>query len=186
MRFVAFLLSLAAAGTAFQTVQPGGRRDWVDPATGHRIVRLTGDAGGSTLYFHDNAFSPEGDKLMFSTPGGIAVVDVAKIGMAGTTPDIVTSAARGGYFARRSREIYFQRRPARRGARRRDVMAVNVDTMKTREVTNARGLDQRRRNAVGHEERHGAAIPMASTRARRSARPCRSSSACFPASGWKS
>ena len=36
-------------------------QDWIDADTGHRVVRLTGDAGGSTLYFHDNAFSPEGD-----------------------------------------------------------------------------------------------------------------------------
>ena len=58
-------------------------RDWIDPATGHRIVRLTDDAGGSTLYFHDNAFSPEGDRLMFNTPRGIAMVDVARIGSPG-------------------------------------------------------------------------------------------------------
>jgi hypothetical protein len=54
--------------------------DWVDPDTGHRAVRLSDGAGGSTPCFHDNAFSPEGDKLMFNTPNDIAVVDVAKIG----------------------------------------------------------------------------------------------------------
>jgi hypothetical protein len=47
--------------------------DWIDPDTGHRTVRLDA-AGGSTLYFHDNAFSPEGDKVMVNTPNGIAVV----------------------------------------------------------------------------------------------------------------
>jgi oligogalacturonide lyase len=94
------------------------------------------------LYFHDNAFSPNGDTLMFSTPNGIAVVEVAKIG-AGAKPQIVTSSARGGYFARRTREIYFNEAdPAgaaggRSGGR---VMAVNVDTRQTRAVPNARGL----------------------------------------------
>ena len=34
---------------------------YIDADTGHRVVRLTDEAGGSTLYFHDNAFSPEGD-----------------------------------------------------------------------------------------------------------------------------
>jgi hypothetical protein len=55
-------------------------KDWIDADTGHRVVRLTGDAGGSTLYFHDNAFSPEGDRLIVNTPDGIAMIDVAKIG----------------------------------------------------------------------------------------------------------
>ena len=130
MRVRLVSLTFVAMATGFRASQ-APPTDWIDAATGHRVVRLTGDAGGSTLYFHDNAFSPEGDKLMFSTPGGIAVVDVAKIG-AGAAPEIVTADARGGYFARRSREIYFNA-----GGR---VMAVNVDTKATRAVANARGL----------------------------------------------
>lgn len=108
--------------------------DWRDPVTGHRLVRLTDDAGGSTLYFHDNAFSPQGDKLMFNTPAGIAVVDVAKIGTRGAAPELVVpGAGRGGYFARRSREIYVSNGAS--GAR-----AVNVDTKASRDLPNARGI----------------------------------------------
>src|SRR5215831_17800495 len=95
-----------AAAAMLSAVQAPSPRDWVDPATGHRVVRLSDDAGGQTLYFHDNAFSPEGDKLMFTTPRGTAVVDVAKIGQPDLVPEIVT-ATRGGYFARRTREIYY-------------------------------------------------------------------------------
>jgi len=76
-------------------------KEWIDADTGHRVVRLTDDAGGSTLYFHDNAFSPEGDTLMFNTPNGIAIVDIAKIGTSGEQLAIVASGARGGYVARR-------------------------------------------------------------------------------------
>lgn len=129
-------LTIVATAAFFRAPQTPPA-DWIDAATGHRVVRLTGDAGGSTLYFHDNAFSPEGDKLMVSTPDGIAVVDVAKIGT-GTAPDVV-AAARGGYFARRSREIYFTTGGAGgRGAG--SVMAVNVDTKALRAVPHARGL----------------------------------------------
>ena len=35
---------------AFAAAQEPAPRDWVDPATGHRVVRLTDDRGGSTLY----------------------------------------------------------------------------------------------------------------------------------------
>ena len=109
-------------------VQEQPPRDWVDGATGHRVVRLTDEAGGSTLYFHDNAFSPDGGMLMINTPNGIAIVDVAKIGTDGGKPRIVAPAARGGYFARRTPEIYFNV-PATSGGRGGGTLkAVNVTT----------------------------------------------------------
>ena len=58
---------------------------------------------------------------MFNTPAGIAVVDVAKIGTAGVEPEIIAPAVRGGYFARRTREIYY-------GDGNGAVTAFNVDT----------------------------------------------------------
>src|SRR3954467_2309568 len=102
------LLCLAALASTIVFVQPPERlREWVDPDTGHRIVRLSDAAGGSTLYFHDNAFTSEGDKMMFNTPNGIAVVDVGAIGRRDATAANVAPHARGGYFARRTREIYY-------------------------------------------------------------------------------
>ena len=124
--------AIALATSAFQSQD---KLDWVDRDTGHHVVRLTDDGGGSTLYFHDNAFSPEGDKLMFNTPNGIAVVDVAKIGSRDLTPQIV-ARGRSGYFARRGREIYFNAG----GRGDASVSAVNADTKQTRIVANARGL----------------------------------------------
>src|SRR2546427_5381213 len=99
--FVAFFLT---AGHVLRPQEPSPK-EWIDAETGHRVVRLTDDAGGSTLYFHDNAFSPEGDTLMLNTPNGIAIVDVAKIGTSGAQLPVVASRARGGYVARRTREI---------------------------------------------------------------------------------
>ena len=131
----AWLSFAALALMTAQALQPPQPRDWIDADTGHRVVRLTDDAGGSTLYFHDNAFSPEGDKLMFNTPNGIAVVDVAKIGSRDLTAQVV-GRGRGGYFARRGRDIYF----SAGGRGDPSVSAVNVDTKQTRIVENARGL----------------------------------------------
>src|SRR3954469_15281600 len=129
------LLCLAALASTIVFVQPPERlREWVDPDTGHRIVRLSDAAGGSTLYFHDNAFSPKGDTLMFNTPGGIAIVDVAKIGNSALKPEIVAQG-RGGYFARRSREIYFTDAS---GGREASVHAVNIDTKQVRDIPHAR------------------------------------------------
>ena len=127
------LVTLLAAGMVSQLQDPLPK-DWIDRDTGHRVVRLTGDAGGSTLYFHDNAFSPEGDRLIFNTPDGIAILDVAKIGTDAAPAAVIAPRARGGYFARRTREIYYNDNP--RGA----VVAVNVDTKRARDVPYARGL----------------------------------------------
>src|SRR5688572_1818067 len=126
--------AVVLAASALFLAQEPRPTDWIDQATGHRVVRLTGETGGSTLYFHDNAFSPGGDKLMFNTPAGIAVVDVARIGTPGAAPEIVAPGRRGGYFARRTREIYVS--TGRAGG----VNAINVDTKAIREVAGARGL----------------------------------------------
>ena len=170
----------AVAAAALLPTREQSTHDWVDPATGHRVVRLTDDAGGSTLYFHDNAFSPEGDKLMFNTPDGIAVIDVAKIGSADVKPEIV-ARGRGGYFARRSREIYFTSSSGGRGAS--PISAVNVDTKMIRDVR-ARGLlnsDEslsvvKNANAADPEGKY----PKPPARA-----PCRSCSGCSRAKRWK-
>jgi oligogalacturonide lyase len=135
-------VAIAAASAALiaQTPRP---TDWIDPSTGHRVVRLTDDAGGSTLYFHDNAFSPEGDKVMFNTPAGIAVMDVAAIGTAGAKAEVVAPNARGGYFARRTREIYVSAgrgAGAGRGRGGGTLRAVHVDTKQVRDLPHARGL----------------------------------------------
>ena len=142
MRLFAPLFVLAAAATGFHAQTEEPRRDWIDPATGHRVIRLTGQPGSSTLYFHDNAFSAAGDRMMLRTPKGVAVVDVAKIGSATLTLDIVSATARGGYFARRGRDIFLSGGAGNSGGGRGDspVTAVDVDTRAVREVPYARGL----------------------------------------------
>ncbi len=87
--------------------------DWIDPDTGHRIVQLSTEPGSNTLYFHQNTYTPEGDKLIFNTPAGIAVVDVKAIGTPAGKPEIVVPEASAVTVARRSREVYFSKRGPR-------------------------------------------------------------------------
>src|SRR5215471_8513044 len=72
-------------GLVLALVHSGGRAqtppaDWIDRATGHRVIRLSGDDGGSSLYFHQNAYTPKGDKFVFNTRAGIAAIDLTKLG----------------------------------------------------------------------------------------------------------
>src|SRR5262245_16193216 len=50
--------------------------EWVDPKTGHRVVRLSKEPGSASLYFHQYPYSANGKKLVFSAPSGIWTVDL--------------------------------------------------------------------------------------------------------------
>ena len=50
--------------------------EWIEPQTGHRVVRLSREPGSSSLYFHQYAFSADGKKLVITTRGGISAIDL--------------------------------------------------------------------------------------------------------------
>jgi len=107
LSFTAFTLTaLSAQPPASSTPPPA---DWIDPDTGHRIIRLSTEPGSSTLYFHDNSYTPEGDKLIFNSPSGVVLLDLTKLGTTPPAPEVIVPSTRGPYAARRSREIYFVR-----------------------------------------------------------------------------
>ena len=108
--------------------------DWIDPATGHRVIRLSPDGGGSSLYFHQNTYTPEGDKLIFNTKGGIAVVDLATLGVKPPMVEIAVQGAAAIAMAWKTREVYFVK-----GGKGGSVYAANVDTRAVREIKHARG-----------------------------------------------
>jgi oligogalacturonide lyase len=112
--------------------------DWIDPDTGHRVLRLSTEPGSTTLYFHDNAYTPDGDRYAFNSPSGIMLVDVTTLGKTPPKAELIVPRAGGTYLARRSREVYFAQRTvgAPRGAGG-EVYAYNVDTRRTRRVPHA-------------------------------------------------
>ena len=58
--------------------QPGQEppTSWVDPATGHRVVRLTREPDSASFYFNVNAYTPDGKEMIYTTPDGISVIDL--------------------------------------------------------------------------------------------------------------
>ncbi|MEO6995761.1 MAG: oligogalacturonate lyase family protein, partial [Lacunisphaera sp.] len=105
------------------------RSDWIDPDTGHRIIRLSPDSGGSSLYFHQHSYTPEGDKLVIRGTGGIAIVDLSTLGVSPPKYTMVLPDAYPIATAWRTREAYYVNRE------RTALMAVNLDTKAIREVT---------------------------------------------------
>src|SRR5213078_5026319 len=97
-----FLIVITIA-VAAQAQEPP--TDWIEPATGHRVIRLSGDEGGSSLYFHQNTYTPKGDKLIFDTRAGIAAVDLTKLGKEPVKPEIVVPGARAIGVAFRTPDV---------------------------------------------------------------------------------
>ncbi len=52
-------------------------RQWVDPDTGHRVVQLSEEPGTASLYFTQNAYSPDGKKIVVTTPHGVSTIELA-------------------------------------------------------------------------------------------------------------
>ena len=52
-------------------------REWIEPTTGHRVVRLSDEPGTASLYFHQNPYTATGDKMVVSTPQGLATIELA-------------------------------------------------------------------------------------------------------------
>lgn len=46
-------------------------REWIDSNTGRRILRLSSRPGTSSQYFNVNGYTPEGDFLIVTVPGGL-------------------------------------------------------------------------------------------------------------------
>lgn len=130
MRHRSFLLLVFAAGLL--RAQASLPTEWVDPDTGHRVIRLSREDGTQSLYFHQNAYSADGRKLIVTTAGGgIAAIDLAtreiKPVVAGPVSVLVTGHKTG--------DVYYTKRPSGAGrAAPAMVYATNVNTGAAREV----------------------------------------------------
>src|SRR2546430_11507809 len=72
-RFFVLLPLLLTVARAQQQEPP---REWIDPDTGHRVIRLSDEPGSQSLYFHQNGYTPNGEKLIITTPTGLATVNL--------------------------------------------------------------------------------------------------------------
>ncbi len=97
-------------------------REWIDPATGFRIVRLSEEGGSESLYFHQNAYTASGDKMVIGVPDGLATVDLNSRAV----ERIVDGRAGQAVVAPKSRQVFYVRAGA--------IYATHLDTKATRVV----------------------------------------------------
>ncbi|MEO6393149.1 MAG: oligogalacturonate lyase family protein [Pyrinomonadaceae bacterium] len=92
------LLSLLNAHA--QTEPP---REWIEPSTGHRVVRLSDEAGSQSLYFHQNGFTARGDKLVFTTTNGLKAYNFKTKKVESLADGTVSSVVVG----RKTRQVFY-------------------------------------------------------------------------------
>ena len=77
---LAMLRTFAADVSSTNTPAPAGPpTSWIDPDTGHRVIRLTREPGSDSFYFNYNGYTPDGKKMAYSTPNGISVLNLATL-----------------------------------------------------------------------------------------------------------
>ena len=73
-RLFPFCMWAAATMLAYAAEPP---ESWIDPDTGRRVIRLTREPGSASLYFNQNGYTADGRRLVYTTPDGISVLDLA-------------------------------------------------------------------------------------------------------------
>ncbi|HWA85601.1 MAG TPA: oligogalacturonate lyase family protein [Opitutus sp.] len=101
-------------------------REWIDPDTGHRVIRLSDEPGTASLYFHQNAYSPDGTKVVVTTRHGIATIELATRKI----EPVVEGEVRVIVVGRKSGDVYYSKREDGKNW----IYATNLDTKATRRI----------------------------------------------------
>jgi len=114
------------ACTAVYSQSPSGSTEppvsWIDPDTGHRVIRLTREPDSASLYFNQNGYTANGKRLVYTTPDGISALDLTTK----QTTSIVQGRVRLIDAGRKSESVYYIRDGA--------VYSTDVDSRDTRKI----------------------------------------------------
>jgi oligogalacturonide lyase len=105
-------------------------REWVDADTGHRVVRLSEEAGSQSLYFHQNAYTPDGTKMIMTTPTGLSAVNLRTRAV----EKIVEGRVSILIVGRKTGQVYYTKFVREANKFSVTVYATDLDTKATREV----------------------------------------------------
>ncbi|HWB33600.1 MAG TPA: oligogalacturonate lyase family protein [Acidobacteriaceae bacterium] len=83
-------------------------KTWVDKDTGHRVWRVSDEPNSGAFYFNVNAYTPDGKQMVYNSPSGIMVLDLATMKsrlLVPNTPPPAGEAAAGRRFGGAARAI---------------------------------------------------------------------------------
>jgi len=123
--FAAALPAIARAQSADATPPP---KSWIDPDTGHRVVRLSDEPGSDSFYFNFNAYTPDGKEMIYTTPTGISVLNLQTL----QTRPLVQGYKRAIVVGAKTPTIYFSR--ATSDPYFATLWSTNIDTGETHKI----------------------------------------------------
>jgi oligogalacturonide lyase len=150
--FIAMLVSLVLP--AFAADAPASSEpptSWVDPDTGHRVIRLTREPGSDSFYFNYNGYTPDGKKMAYATPNGISVLNLETL----EAKQLVTGPTKTIIVGHKTPNLYYTR--ATDKPQFSQLWCVNLDTGENRKLA-----DLPRRASVVTMKR---SVPARSSRA---------------------
>ena len=124
--FADFLSTGRAQAPAAPPTEPPA--SWIDPDTGHRIIRLTREPGSDSFYFNNNGYTPDGKEMAYSTPAGISVLNLATL----EARQAVVGPARAIIVGHKTPNIYYTR--ATKDPFFSTLWCTNLDTGETRKL----------------------------------------------------
>ena len=123
--FFTFVIGLLISSSSIPAQTKELPREWVDPDTGHHIVRLSDEPGSSSFYFHQYAYTAGGDKLIFSTRGGLSTYNFKTKQI----EQIVEGRTGGVIVGRKTRKVFYTKGDT--------IYETDVDTKATRVIVKA-------------------------------------------------
>jgi oligogalacturonide lyase len=116
---LATLLCMIGCGSRAAEEPP---REWIESATGHRVIRLSREPGTSSFYFHQNAYTAGGDKMVVSTRNGLSSINL----QTREIEPLVEGRAGNVIVGRKTRQVFYTRDGS--------VAATPLDTRVTRKI----------------------------------------------------
>jgi len=116
----------APTSVGAQTQDPPS--DWIDPASGHRVIRMSKEPGTSSFYFHQQSYTEKGDKLVVSTKKGLATIDLTTLGTSPPKIEVIAQGKGGGnpIVGKKTRQVFYFAGGS--------LWATHIDTKETREI----------------------------------------------------
>jgi len=133
----AMLRAFAADVSSTNAASPGGfsqtATEWIDASTGHRVIRLSNEPGSLSLYFHQNAYTPQGDKMIIYTPEGLATVNLKTRAIELVAPGVRygPGSSSGIEVGRKTSTVYYEKNEDGQTV----IYATDLDTKATRVVS---------------------------------------------------
>jgi len=129
VRAVGTVLALALAWPLLGRAEgPGLPKSWIDPDTGHRVIRLTDTPGSASLYFNDCNSTPDGNEMVFTVTADFStwVVNLRT----GESRKVVAGPVRTICMGRKTPTVFY----VRTEGTKQTLFSTNVDTGVTRQL----------------------------------------------------